>query len=123
MTGPQDPDAGRRARARAVARRLHPDLGGDPEAYLAAMAAIDDPGPTGRPGRAGTTGPAGSAGPAGSVPPVTVPAAGARSRPTGDTSRRARLRRQVRRHLHGLAGAARDRLPRQVPGARRRARP
>lgn len=30
-----------RAARRAVARRLHPDVGGDPAAYLAAMAAVD----------------------------------------------------------------------------------
>ncbi|MBO1755021.1 hypothetical protein [Allobranchiibius sp. CTAmp26] len=29
------------AARRAVARRLHPDLGGDPQEYLAAMALID----------------------------------------------------------------------------------
>ncbi len=27
---------------RAVARRLHPDLGGDPQEYLAAMAQVDE---------------------------------------------------------------------------------
>jgi hypothetical protein len=37
------PHADRRHRAelRAVARRLHPDLGGDPETYLAAVEAVD----------------------------------------------------------------------------------
>ncbi|MDQ2851379.1 MAG: hypothetical protein M3Y49_11715 [Actinomycetota bacterium] len=29
------------AAQRAVARRLHPDLGGDPQQYVAAMAALD----------------------------------------------------------------------------------
>lgn len=29
------------AAQRSVARRLHPDLGGDPQEYLAAMAALD----------------------------------------------------------------------------------
>lgn len=36
-----DPDAARRAARREVARRLHPDRGGDVGAYLAALAAVD----------------------------------------------------------------------------------
>lgn len=38
--GPGERDAYVAAR-RAVARRLHPDLGGDPQEYLAAMATLD----------------------------------------------------------------------------------
>lgn len=39
MTTPREIDtrAARRAAERATARRLHPDLGGDPEEYIAAM--------------------------------------------------------------------------------------
>lgn len=42
MSTPRDADsrAERRAAERAVARRLHPDLGGDPDEYLAAMERI-----------------------------------------------------------------------------------
>lgn len=38
--GLDERDASAAAR-RAVARRLHPDLGGDPQEYVAAMAALD----------------------------------------------------------------------------------
>lgn len=37
-----DEDAARRRAVRRVARELHPDLGGDPEAYLAALGALAD---------------------------------------------------------------------------------
>jgi hypothetical protein len=76
-----------RAELRAVARRLHPDLGGDVHAYLAAVAEVD---------RAHQD--------TGTV--------GGRRRPTWLLRRR--LRRAVR--------AARSRLPRRLPGARRYAR-
>lgn len=40
--GPPTPDdAARRRQLRAVARRLHPDVGGDPVRYLEAVAAVE----------------------------------------------------------------------------------
>ncbi|WP_380169237.1 hypothetical protein [Jannaschia sp. R86511] len=97
---PADPASQARYRAdrRAVARRLHPDLGGDVESYLAALAEVDrrhgrtpDPGPT----ATGTTADRGTW-----------------------RARRSGLRRRANR----AARAARQHLPRRAPGARRYAR-
>ncbi|WP_295702875.1 hypothetical protein [Lapillicoccus sp.] len=41
MSPVRDADRARTAARRAVARRLHPDMGGDTAAYLDALAALD----------------------------------------------------------------------------------
>ena len=80
-----------RARRREVARRHHPDLGGDVEAYVRAMAELDGDSP-GAPATVGD-----------------VVVAVRRRRPLRSAARRGRrLSRELRR-----------RLPRRVPGARR----
>ncbi|MGJ7440736.1 hypothetical protein [Aquipuribacter sp. MA13-6] len=89
--GSPAPTLQHRTERRAVARRLHPDLGGDVEQYLAALAEVDrrhGPAPAGHPG------------------------------PASRRSRRSGLRRRMNRAVR----AARRRLPRHVPGARRYAR-
>ncbi len=86
-----------RAERRAVARRLHPDLGGDVDADLAALAEVDrryDPAPDGGPGG---------------------------DHVTGRSPRRPR-RSGLRRRVNRAARATRQRLPRRAPGARRYAR-
>lgn len=82
-----------RARRRAIARQHHPDLGGDPERYLAAMRELDAAERTGapRPGHGRTT-------------PLRV-----------RTTVRSRLTRRVRRAVRRL----RQRIPRSMPGSRR----
>lgn len=42
MSPATDRDREQLAARRAIARRLHPDLGGDPAAYLEAMAELDE---------------------------------------------------------------------------------
>lgn len=89
-----DQDAVVRARRREVARRHHPDLGGDVETYVRAMAELDGDSP-GAPGAPATAG--------------GVVVAVRRRRPLRSAARRGRrLSRELRR-----------RLPRRVPGARR----
>lgn len=100
-TGRRGPDAEHRAQLRAVARRFHPDLGGDLDTYLAAVADLD-------------------------APRLTSPSAPF-SRPSDHlTSGRAgfahRARQRVRRGLRTAGRTARSRLPRAVPGSRRWAR-
>lgn len=86
-----DQDAVVRARRREVARRHHPDLGGDVETYVRAMAELDGDSPD-APATAGG-----------------VVVAVRRRRPLRSAARRGRrLSRELRR-----------RLPRRVPGARR----
>jgi hypothetical protein len=95
-TGPVDPAKRaewRRAR-RQVARRLHPDLGGDPDEYLAALAGVD---------RAYGV-------------HTTVPGYG---RPQIRMSPVRRLSRPLVRAVRAGARGLRARLPRRVPGARR----
>ncbi|GAB3110048.1 hypothetical protein GCM10027055_08850 [Janibacter alkaliphilus] len=95
---PELTEAQRRERRWAIARRHHPDLGGDPETYLAAMAALDGPtSPTSVSASVSTPAPAVS---------VVV------------TRRRAALR-AVRRRARRAGIRTREALPRSVPGARR----
>jgi len=92
-----DRAAWQRAR-RAVARRHHPDLGGDLATYLRLLAEVDR--------RHGFTHRAGSR-------PAHV---------TLDRRRRALVRRSLRarvQDVHRLVRALRGRLPRGVPGRRR----
>lgn len=93
---PELTEAQRRERRWAIARRHHPDLGGDPETYLAAMAALDGP-----------TSPT-SVSASVSAPAVSVVV----------TRRRAALR-AVRRRARRAGIRTREALPRSVPGARR----
>lgn len=86
-------EAQTRARRRAIARQHHPDLGGDPERYLAAMQELDAAAHAdgSRPGDGRTT-------------PLTV-----------RTTVRSRVTRRVRRAVRRL----RQRIPRSIPGSRR----
>ena len=95
LDGRPDPAAEHRAQLRAVARRLHPDLGGDPDAYLAAVAALDEP-----------RGPA-------------SPAPAGRTTTSGPVGHVHRARRRIRRGLRTAGRTARTRLPRSLPGSRR----
>lgn len=90
--GPSDPRqrAAWRAERIQVARRLHPDVGGEAAQYLAALAAVDHR--------------------FGSARPQT------RSGPWVGLQRG--VRRQMRRSRTGLR-ELRARLPRKVPGAKR----
>ncbi|MGZ8177930.1 hypothetical protein ACXVUM_08345 [Williamsia sp. SKLECPSW1] len=83
------------SRRRALIRRHHPDVGGDPEVLAAELDALD------REFAASDA-----------VPPRIATASPVRVRPTG---RVRRLRRTVRR----TATRLRTRLPRSVPGSRR----
>ncbi|QWC84277.1 hypothetical protein KLP28_11880 [Nocardioidaceae bacterium] len=62
--GGPDPAAELARRRREVVKALHPDVGGDPEAFVAAMRALDDEGAAGRASAARTQGPDGFASPA-----------------------------------------------------------
>ncbi|WP_336921350.1 hypothetical protein [Aquipuribacter sp. SD81] len=82
-----------RSARRQLARRLHPDLGGDPEAYLEAMAALD------------------------------AHAARAASHDAVVVGRTGRLRRALPvRRVRGAVRRVQQHLPRHLPGARRWAR-
>lgn len=96
--GPGDAD---RARARrAVARRHHPDLGGDPAVFVEEMARLDRP----------TTGRTGAQAPRPTSEPLL---------PVIVVSPRRRALGALRRTGVRLVGDVRRRLPRGVPGARR----
>jgi hypothetical protein len=82
-----------RRRRREIARQHHPDLGGDPEVFIAAMRALQEPDPA-APTRPGI--------------PVTV-----------RSTSRSRLARTVRRRATRLLRGTRHRIPRSVPGSRR----
>ena len=88
-------DAAWRAARRRVARELHPDLGGDADAYLAALAEVDA-----AHGRRADGSPA--------APPVTVL-----------VSRRRKALRVVLRGARDASRVVRRRLPPGTPGARR----
>lgn len=94
-----------RAEIRAVARRLHPDLGGDPEAYLAALAELEE--------RHAARTPAGSS---------ATTSAGRKTCDVPADHPRGRARTGVRLRARRLVRRARGRLPRRIPGARRYAR-
>lgn len=89
-----------RARRRELVRRHHPDAGGDPDAFIEMLRALD-PRPT-SPAGAASPGPGTPRGPG----PAGRPRGGAR------TFWAARRRRQALRRW-------RTRLPRRLPGARR----
>lgn len=93
MTPPEDPQVRAQwlaARAR-VARAHHPDLGGDPEEFIAAMAEVD--------ARFAAS-------------PLDLDEPGRLTRLRRGWVRGSRRRRRMVRHL-------RARLPRRIPGARR----
>ncbi|WP_248499705.1 hypothetical protein [Tomitella gaofuii] len=87
----------RRAERRRLARALHPDHGGDADAFAAAMAA--DHGPT----------------PRGAAYGVPAPAAATRPRAAAAHRRRTAATARVRRGIR----TGRARLPRGWPGSRR----
>lgn len=94
------------AERRALLRRHHPDLGGDPEEFVRVMAAIDALGaasaPTApSPSREGTA--------------REAQHSAATGGPLGTTPRRRRRRRRARRLLLRVRAG----LPRRLPGARR----
>ena len=84
------------AARRAVARRLHPDLGGDVEEYLAAMARVDQ-----QFGAAGHTTPPGTQG--------EVPTVLHRGSPLGSVRKRTRAAVRTVQHAlpHGWPGSRR----------------
>lgn len=92
-------DAGQRgtyaAAQRAVARRLHPDLGGDPQQYVAAMARLDRQYPTAQ-----------------DVEPHGAPGG-------VNVVNRHRVRSVVGASTRQVMAAVRGALPRGWPGARR----
>lgn len=92
MTGPADPRrrAAWQGARRAAARRHHPDLGGDTDTYLAALAEVDR-----RFAAAPTTS------------------------PSGRWVRIRRAMNRQRRRSRTRVRAVRARLPRGMPGARR----
>lgn len=81
-------------RRRDVARRFHPDLGGDPETYLRQMRAVDE-----------------------------EFGVGTRAYGSADQSstrrRGSRARHRARRRLKATARRVRAKLPRRLPGSRR----
>lgn len=87
-----DDGAARRRARREVARRLHPDVGGDPDAFVAAMAKIDG-----------------------------APDTGHRPHLQVRTDRLTRARRTLARAARQAKPVRRlrARLPRAVPGSRR----
>ncbi|GAA4825655.1 hypothetical protein [Tomitella cavernea] len=89
----------RRAERRRLARALHPDHGGDADAFAAAMAATADHGPT----------------PCGGAYGVPAPATATRPRAAAAHRRRTTAAARVRRGIR----AGRARLPRGWPGSRR----
>lgn len=96
MTRDAPRNAAHAAARRAVARRLHPDLGGDPQEYLAAMERVDR--------QFGTTS-SGGLRQAASAPPYVV--------------RRSSSLSSVQKGTRGAVRAIRGVLPRGWPGARR----
>jgi hypothetical protein len=96
----------RRAARRAALRAAHPDLGGDTEAFVAAMRAFEQSRPTGAGAGSGTT----SETATGVAPGVGAAAAGpgaGGARPVVITTLRSRTSRRARRahrRLRALAG-------------------
>ena len=104
-----DTDRERRAARRAALRAVHPDLGGDAEAFIAVMRAFEQSHPTGT-----GTSPSAAGAAAGSGAAATGPGAwGARPVITTTVrSRTARRARRARRRLRALA----DQRPASWPG-------
>lgn len=83
---------------RRLARRLHPDLGGDPDTYIAAMRELDER--------------------QASAPPEPQGSAGSGSTVAYATARN-RAARALRGHARAVSTVVRQRLPRRWPGTRR----
>lgn len=101
------------AERRALLRRHHPDLGGDPEEFVRVMAAINALGVTPAPDVAPSTAATAADSTAGRPGPGTTTT----SSPSreGTTTLTPNWRRRGRRALRQLRAT----LPRRVPGARR----
>lgn len=97
-TGRPDPASASASRRRALARRHHPDLGGDPERFIEVMREFDRT--TAYGDDESTTRDVGST--------IHV-----------RTTRRSRVRRSISSTRRAVTRRLRCRIPRSVPGARR----